>query len=426
MNDSFHIKIPFKEKIKNSAVWLDFNKSVIIKGFFGSLALFLPVVFAGVGVESKALFTILAVISLLPLFILDKKELFWLGAFSGILWFYWIGFSLYYYDMLWMLPIVWGFAFFYYGGLFWLIGFLSKPLFWLKIPIVAFIFDYLSPLGFDWLRPETLCAYSYFGAHKIHILAILTGVALLAKFKKFTKSASILPLAAALSFAQNEPKELPPLKIELIATNIEQGQKWDERFKLQITKQNLEYIDRAAKDGANLVVLPETAFPYFLNKAPTVIEALKERSYTSAILTGSLKLDRERVYNSSYLFKDGKMYIFDKVVAVPFGEVNPLPKFMSDIVNHLFFGGAEDYKTADHPSDFEIGGVCFRNAICYEATSEELYKDAPRFVIAISNNAWFVPSFEPTIQKMLMRHISKKFGSVILHTSNKSGFFIIN
>jgi apolipoprotein N-acyltransferase len=426
LNNSFHIRIPFKEKIKNTAIWFDFNKSVIIKGFLAACALFLPIVFEGLRVESKLLFTLYTPIALAGFFMLERKELFWFGGFSGLLWFYWISFSLYYYDMLWLAPFVWGFAFFYYGALFWLIGFLSTKFFWLRILIVAFLFDYLSPLGFDWLRPEILYSSSYFGASKLDMLSILCGVALAVRAKKILKFLALPLFAFALSFEQSAQKQLPSIKIELVQTNIKQNEKWDDRFKLQITRENFVHINKAISSGADLVVLPETAFPYFLNESPQIMEALKQKSFDIAILAGALKLENNMTYNSSYLFKDGEAYIFDKVVAVPFGEVNPLPEFMSKIVNSLFFDGADDYKTADKPSDFEVKGVVFRNAICYEATSEKLYANKPQIIVAISNNAWFVPSFEPVIQKMLMRHLSKKYGTIIFHTANKSDAFIIN
>ncbi len=413
---------PLKNKI---AIWFDFNKSLIIKGFLASAALFLPVIFTALGVESKLFFTALALTAISGFFLLNEKELFWFGAFSGILWFYWVGFSLYYYELLWLAPLLLAFAFFYYGLLFWLVGFLSQKLFWLRIIIVAFIFDYLAPLGFDWLRPEIVYSGSLFGASKLELIAILLGISMAVKMKSFLKLTALLPLAFAIS-VNVQTKELPPLKISLTKTSVEQNEKWDEKFKLQITAQNINTINKAISKGYDVVVLPETAFPYFLNLAPDVIELLKEKSLGIAIIAGALKLDGNTTYNSTYLFKNGEMFIFDKVVAVPFGEVNPLPKFMSKIVNDLFFGGAEDYKTADKPSDFEIKQTPFRNAICYEATSERMYEGSPKYMIAISNNAWFVPSPEPTIQQMIIKHLSKKYGTIVYHSVNKSETSITN
>ncbi len=405
-------------------IWFHFNKSLIIKGFLGALALFLPIVFAYFEVESKAVFTLLAVIALSPLFIFNKKELFWLGAFSGIIWFYWIGFSLYYFDLLYLFPFLLIFIFFYYGTLFWLIGFLSSRFYPIRIVLAAFIFDYLSPFGFDWLKPEIVLSYSYFGATKPDIILVLSAIALLWQPSKLLKPLSIIVFFIALNIGGSQEYKAP-LNIELIRTDVAQDEKWDDRFKERITIQNFGYIDDAIAKKADLVVLPETAFPYFLNLSDEILDALKQRSYETAILTGGLRLDGNTTYNSSYLFKNGEVQVFDKVVTVPFGEKNPLPKFISKIVNDMFFNGADDYKTADKPSDFEVKGVKFRNAICYEATDERLFEGNPKFMIATSNNAWFVPSMEPVMQKILMTHFAKKHKTLIFHSTNSSNLVII-
>jgi len=69
--------------------------------------------------------------------------------------------------------------------------------------------------------------------------------------------------------------------------------------------------------------------------------------------------------------------------------------------------------------------VKFRNAICYEATCEELYKGDIKYVIAISNNAWFLPSIEPTLQKLLMEYYARRHNVTIYHAANMSGTGII-
>ncbi len=72
-----------------------------------------------------------------------------------------------------------------------------------------------------------------------------------------------------------------------------------------------------------------------------------------------------------------------------------------------------------------IKGLKFRNAICYEATCAEIYEGDVDFVIATSNNAWFAPSIEPTIQKLLMRYYARKNATTIYHSANYKGTGII-
>jgi len=106
------------------------------------------------------------------------------------------------------------------------------------------------------------------------------------------------------------------------------------------------------------------------------------------------------------------------VILVPFGEEIPLPKFFAEIINKIFYNGAEDYKTAKKPVDLKLSTGEFRNAICFEATRDELFVDHPKAMIAISNNAWFTPSIEPTLQKLLLEYFSRKYGTVIYHSAN--------
>ena len=91
----------------------------------------------------------------------------------------------------------------------------------------------------------------------------------------------------------------------------------------------------------------------------------------------------------------------------------------------MFFSGASDFVTADKPTDFVIKGVKFRNAICYEATCAEIYEGDVNYVIATSNNAWFSPSIEPTIQKLLHKYYGRKNGVTIYHSANWSGSGVI-
>lgn len=77
------------------------------------------------------------------------------------------------------------------------------------------------------------------------------------------------------------------------------------------------------------------------------------------------------------------------------------------------------------PTDFVIKGIKFRNAICYEATREEIYEGEVEYVIATSNNAWFAPSIEPTVQKLLIRYYARKNGTTVYHVANYKGTGVV-
>jgi apolipoprotein N-acyltransferase len=114
-----------------------------------------------------------------------------------------------------------------------------------------------------------------------------------------------------------------------------------------------------------------------------------------------------------------------KTILVPFGEYIPLPAFIKEWVDRVIFDGASDFVTADKPTDFIIHGVKFRNAICYEATRKELYTPDVRYMIAMSNNGWFTPSIEPTLQKLLIQFYARQNNTVVFHSANSGGTGII-
>ena len=55
-----------------------------------------------------------------------------------------------------------------------------------------------------------------------------------------------------------------------------------------------------------------------------------------------------------------------------------------------------------------------------ETTTNNIYKDLDTtFVIAISNNAWFTPSIQPTLQKLLMKYYAYKYNLYFYNVTNK-------
>jgi apolipoprotein N-acyltransferase len=384
-----------------------------------SFSLFLYLEYFGYTI--KLLNTISGLIALLLLLHVNRRTLFLSGFIIGLLWFYWIGYSFKYYHVAWMVPIVTiGFGA-VYSLFFALISLSSVPL---VRALIIFLLTFFEPFDFNWMQPELLFVNSYFGIFKWQFALILLSLALFLTLKSRWRALSLVLLLGALSFNTVE-KELPPLKIKLISMSLPQEQKWQPQMREKILNYNFSAIEDAIREKYDVVVLSESAFPLFLNHAPLLMQKLKRYSKDIAIVTGSLEEEGGHNYNVTYLFDKEQMSIARKMVLVPFGEYIPLPSLIREYVNRTFFDGASDYVSSDTPTDFTIKGVTFRNAVCYEATCEEIYKGNPKYLIAISNNAWFMPSIEPTLQKLLMQFYAKKHNSVIFHAANMAGTGVI-
>jgi len=370
----------------------------------------------------EALFGLSAIYFILTL---PRKELAVAGFFIGVLWFFWVGFSMRYYGFPYLIPVVILFFGVAYSLHFYLIGYWENI--WIRGSLLVLV-NLLEPFGFNWFKPEIIFINTYFGTSIFDFASIVLGVAIWIYSRRESKIFLSLLSIIFILFALAQPiekVELPHLKIRIVETKIKQEEKWKEENRADIVKMNLEKIEEAIKEGYDMVVLPESTFPLFINSHPDLVEILSKLSQKIVIWTGGLFSEDGNYYNTAYLFKDGRYKVAKKVVLVPFGEYIPLPKFISKWINRIFFDGVQDFTPALQPTDFKIDGERFRSAICYEASSEEMYKNSPKFMVAISNNGWFLPSIEPSLQKLLIQHYSNIYGVVVFHSANMRGTGVI-
>lgn len=375
--------------------------------------------------------TLAALATIYLLFTLTKKELFLSGFGVGILWFWWLGYSFVYYDLIYLIPIVIISIGILYGILFTIIGLSNNPFY--KVSYI-FVLSFIEPFSFNWFKLELLFINSYIGISKYELFAVLFFTALLFFLKNknrfniaiFAYIVAVIFLVVFKYLNLNLFKEESSLKIYMNETNIDQDIKWNSLYLNKILDQNFKNINSAIKNGYDLIIFPETSYPLVLNNEENIMGFLLEKSNKISIILGSLYEKDGLYYNSTYFFEKGVMQVAHKVVLVPFGEAVPLPEKIRDFINDLFYNGAKDYETAKEPTTFNIKGTKFRNAICYEATTDKIYESLDtKYVIATSNNAWFTPSIQPTLQKLLLKYYSKKYDLTIYSVTNKSKSGII-
>ena len=425
-----------------------FTINNITKGFFIALLSAASLYLDWFGFVNYLINTILGILTFYYLLQADKKVWFWFGFFMATLWFWWISMSFKNYGFAWAIPIGVLFSSTTFAFLFSILASLaeyiskklgndgfslaifgtevsdSKKLFTLILKALILLgLSYIHPFGFDWYKPELVFTNSYIGIEKWQFALVLASIVLTLYKKQFL---FLLLILGAYPYASHfQETEKLSQNIALSNFNISVVDKWKPELQQKHIGMVFGTIDRAINEKKSLVILPESIFALFLNKQPNLMEALLERSHDISIVLGALYRDEETPRNSTYIFKDGEYSVANKVVLVPFGEANPLPKWMGKIINDLFFDGAPDYVAAKDPIDYQVAGKTFRNAICYEACSEPLYEGEPKNMIVISNNGWVSPSIEPTQQKILLQYYSKKYGTTIYHAVNMSDSYII-
>ncbi|QDQ26601.1 apolipoprotein N-acyltransferase [Chitinimonas arctica] len=186
-----------------------------------------------------------------------------------------------------------------------------------------------------------------------------------------------------------------PLKVALLQGAIPQNQKWG----LEDLVYNLRTYYLLLKDAkADLIVLPETAFPIFLDDVPAeyldgMLGMVRERN--AALIAGAPHMEGRgpRYYNGAVLLSDPARPANYKAHLVPFGEYVPLRPLFAWIYDDLLKMPLVD---------FSAGGAVQRPLpvrdqriaanICYEDVfGEELLANARQATILLnlSNLAWF-------------------------------------
>lgn len=414
------------------------QKHPLLCGFaaalFGSLFIYLDYWH----IRLSAADTLFGLFSMALLLYGNARIWFFAGFFFGLFWFWWIGRSFIHYQMAWAIPFAVFSIALIYGALFWGIAKLSERAEKLLqkytcslLPLPSLILkslgllgmSYIHPLSFDWFKPELMFVQSYLGIEKWQFTLILA-VLVLSLYRRTLLFVPLLLLA--WQPAPQNATQTSDRKIVLVTTHTPVEAKWDRSQQPAQFHKLLQKIDRAIEANASTVVLPETAFPVYLERTPWLYLALQTRAQKINIITGALYWENGTPRNSTYIFhKNGTIERANKVVLVPFGEKNPLPDFLSEWVNKVFYDGAVDYRADSNITDYMLDNVRYRNAICFEATSKRLYKGQPKHMIVLSNNGWFVPSTEPTLQRLLLQYYSKKYGTIIYHAVNMSPSYVI-
>lgn len=345
----------------------------------------------------------------------SAKEYFWIGFLVGVFWFWWVGLSSIYFHLDYLVPLVAVFMGVVYGILFRICHLFKFD--FLRL-CALFCLSFIHPLGFDWLNWGIFSVYGFFDADTRGIVCIF----LIAYFchEKYISRYYKLAIIIALFFMgfhydQKESEDLN-FNFELLSTDIPQDQKYlkenIQNYSDTLVKVILEAIDRKT----NLIILPESSFAFDLEKdfGGEYQEALKQLSHQITIITGAFSSKENQSYNSTYIFNQGQVYILNKHFLVPFGEEIP---FFKSLVKRYFLPKMQEFSRGPVQNQYRLKEQIITNAICYEATKEEIYKNS-KLIIALSNNAWFNHSSEYKLQQLLMKFYSNKYGVSIYHAVN--------
>ena len=190
-----------------------------------------------------------------------------------------------------------------------------------------------------------------------------------------------------------------PVSVALAQGNIAQSLKFDESAAMATYQR---YFEQVAATKAQIVVLPETAFPQFLQTVPTELVARfaeKARENGSALAIGipAFTEDGKSHLNTMVNLSDyypehpAQIQIYAKNHLVPFGEFKPIPQLTEPLYRKMNMPLSDFKRGGIGQEPFDMAGQKVAFNICYEdGFGDELIDSARKSTLLAnaSNMAW--------------------------------------
>jgi len=227
----------------------------------------------------------------------------------------------------------------------------------------------------------------------------------------------------------------PAIKVSVIQGNIPQELKWEPKAMGYILNKYTRLTEEAAKVDPDLIVWPEAASPGLLGEDEWVFENIYSltKKVGLPLLLGAVTREKDIYFNSALLVdKNGQITgRYDKIHLVPFGEYIPLKKFFPFLETVVPIG---DINAGKEYTIFQIGNRKskivnrFAVLICFEdlfpELSREFVKRGARFLVNITNDAWYKKSTAPYqhLQASVFRAVENRVPLVRAANTGISGF----
>ncbi len=202
---------------------------------------------------------------------------------------------------------------------------------------------------------------------------------------------AILPV---LPFSPQKTGETVPTAV--IQGNIPAAQKWEDDAVVNAYTTYRDLTVQAAKQGAKLIVLPESAVPVYFQQGGFLQSTFSSiaSDYRCTVVTGVLRKEPDGVHNSLVAFlPDGTCTEFyDKQHPVPFGEFVPLAGVLTRLFPALSsINRTAPLKVGETEAVLQLGEFSVGCFLCFDSVfpgTEQADADAALLVVS-TNDAWF-------------------------------------
>ena len=213
------------------------------------------------------------------------------------------------------------------------------------------------------------------------------------------------------------------VSVSLLQGNIPQDIKWREE---RVAPTLATYARLVEESHSRLILLPETAFPLFLDQLPPAyLERLAAhaRRFEGDVVFGvpERSADGSRYYNSVVSVGVSGPQAYRKVHLVPFGEFVPLRPLFGWLLDFLHIPLGDFTPGSPGQPPLAVAGQRLAANICYEDVfGEELLAAASQATLLanVSNDAWFGDSIAPRQHLQIAQMRAAELRRMMLRATN--------
>ena len=309
----------------------------------------------------------------------------------------------------------------------------ASPGAWIVLPFALSACTVLVPALFPWnVGAATLPLLAYAqhaelgGVALVDVTLMLAGGGLLAAARSRSLREARVPLVAGLAAlfvpfvyghvrigqVESARRAAPMVRVGVVQPNIGIFEKHDpsqHHGHLLLLRRMTHDLEEG---GAELVVWPETAYPFFVHRdradEPAGFLRARGENVKGPLLIGAITTQRELRFNSAIgVEADGRISgIADKVELLAFGEYVPfwdLLPLLREYFPHrgITPGAAPRMLTIDGHRIAVLN--CYEDVLPNYARQLAAFEPAPEFFVNVTNDAWFGDTAEPLLHNHVAR-----------------------
>ena len=213
-----------------------------------------------------------------------------------------------------------------------------------------------------------------------------------------------------------------PFNASLLQGNVAQDQKWRAE-RVRPTLETYRLLTESAP--GELIILPETALPLFLEQVPqdylSALAASARRRGGDVLIGVPERTPGGEYFNSVISLGSSPPQAYRKSHLVPFGEFIPLRPVLAWIVGVLAIPLQDFSRGAEVQRPLAVAGQRVAVNICYEdAFGEEIIRQLPEatVLVNVSNVAWFGRSIAPRQHLQIAQARALETGRAMLRATN--------